>query len=360
MNVRKLIPKGSKIRVLVVDDSVVIRRLVVQALEETPDIEIAGTAANGKIALQRIPQVNPDAVTLDIEMPEMNGIETVREIKKSFPQVRVIMFSTLSQRGASATIEALSSGADDYVAKASNYGSLDKSMVSLRDELVPKIKQFFLFPAGAAALPVQYPAAPGPLAKKNGTPLRKAAVIGVSTGGPVALARIVPMFPENFPAPILVVQHMPPMFTRMLAERLQTQTKLHVSEAKEGDEVVAGRLLVAPGDYHMSVRRVGGSVRIHLDQGPQENSCRPAVDVLFRSAAEVYGGGTVAAVLTGMGQDGLRGTETLKARGAYIIAQDEASSVVWGMPGAVANAGLADTITGLDSVVGAMRNQFAV
>lgn len=168
------------------------------------------------------------------------------------------------------------------------------------------------------------------------------------------------MFPENFPAPILVVQHMPPMFTRMLAERLQTQTKLHVSEAKEGDEVVAGRLLVAPGDYHMSVRRVGGSVRIHLDQGPQENSCRPAVDVLFRSAAEVYGGGTVAAVLTGMGQDGLRGTETLKARGAYIIAQDEASSVVWGMPGAVANAGLADTITGLDSVVGAMRNQFAV
>lgn len=365
MNLRKTIPKGSKIRVLVVDDSVVIRRLVTQALEEVPDIEIAGSAANGKIALQRIPQVNPDAITLDIEMPEMNGIEAVREIKKAYPQVRVIMFSTLTQRGAASTIEALSHGADDYVTKASNYGSLDKSMTSLRDELVPKIKQFFILagaaPAVAAPRLASIPRPPvngiGPAA---GAYARKAVVIGVSTGGPVALSRIIPMFPNDFPAPILIVQHMPPMFTRMLAERLQTQTKLRVTEAVEGDAVTPGRILIAPGDFHMKLRRLGNDIRVHLDQGPQENSCRPAVDVLFRSAAEIYGKAAVGAVLTGMGQDGLRGVETLKAQGAYIIAQDEASSVVWGMPGAVANAGLADTVTELDSVVGVIRNQFMV
>lgn len=365
MNLRKTIPKGSKIRVLVVDDSVVIRRLVTQALEEVPDIEIAGSAANGKIALQRIPQVNPDAITLDIEMPEMNGIEAVREIKKAYPQVRVIMFSTLTQRGATSTIEALSHGADDYVTKASNYGSLDKSMTSLRDELVPKIKQFFILagaaPAVAAPRLASIPRLPVNGARPAaGAYARKAVVIGVSTGGPVALSRIIPMFPNDFPAPILIVQHMPPMFTRMLAERLQTQTKLRVTEAAEGDAVTPGRILIAPGDFHMKLRRLGNDIRVHLDQGPQENSCRPAVDVLFRSAAEIYGKAAVGAVLTGMGQDGLRGVETLKAQGAYIIAQDEASSVVWGMPGAVANAGLADTVTELDSVVGVIRNQFMV
>ncbi len=364
MNPRKTIPKGSKIRVLVVDDSVVIRRLVTQALEEVPDIEIAGSAANGKIALQRIPQVNPDAITLDIEMPEMNGIEAVREIKKAYPQVRVIMFSTLTQRGASSTIEALSHGADDYVTKASNYGSLDKSMTSLRDELVPKIKQFFVLAGAAPAVaPPRPPSVPRLVNGSRptvGAHARKAVVIGVSTGGPVALSRIVPMFPHDFPAPILIVQHMPPMFTRMLAERLQTQTKLRVTEAVEGDVVTPGRILIAPGDYHMKLRRLGTDIRVQLDQGPQENSCRPAVDVLFRSAAEIWGPAAVGAVLTGMGQDGLRGVETLKAQGAYIIAQDEVTSVVWGMPGAVANAGLADTVTGLDSVVGVIRNQFMV
>lgn len=365
MNLRKTIPKGSKIRVLVVDDSVVIRRLVTQALEEVPDIEIAGSAANGKIALQRIPQVNPDAITLDIEMPEMNGIEAVREIKKAYPHVRVIMFSTLTQRGATSTIEALSHGADDYVTKASNYGSLDKSMTSLRDELVPKIKQFFILAGAAPALAAPRLASiPRPTINgarpAAGAYARKALVIGVSTGGPVALSRIIPMFPNDFPAPILIVQHMPPMFTRMLAERLQTQTKLRVTEAAEGDAVTPGRILIAPGDFHMKLRRLGNDIRVHLDQGPQENSCRPAVDVLFRSAAEIYGKAAVGAVLTGMGQDGLRGVETLKAQGAYIIAQDEASSVVWGMPGAVANAGLADTVTELDSVVGVIRNQFMV
>lgn len=366
MNLRKTIPKGSKIRVLVVDDSVVIRRLVTQALEEVPDIEIAGSAANGKIALQRIPQVNPDAITLDIEMPEMNGIEAVREIKKAYPQIRVIMFSTLTQRGATSTIEALSQGADDYVTKASNYGSLDKSMMSLRDELVPKIKQFFLL-AGAPTPPPAAPKAAAALkpAVNGARPavasrVRKILVIGVSTGGPVALSRIIPMFPHDFPAPVLIVQHMPPMFTRMLAERLQAQTKLRVTEAVEGDLVTPGRILIAPGDHHMKLRRLGTEVRVHLDQGPQENSCRPAVDVLFRSAAELYGSAVVGAVLTGMGQDGLRGVEVLKAQGAYVVAQDEATSVVWGMPGAVVNAGLADSITSLDSVVGVIRNQFMV
>ncbi len=352
VSVRALQP-GERIRVLVVDDSVVIRRLVTHALEQDPWIEVVGVAGNGAIALQRIPQMNPDILTLDIEMPEMDGLETLRRIRKSHPQTRVIMFSTLTERGAAVTLEALTLGADDYVTKASNEGSLDRSMARLREELVPKIKQFFRLPQPRRAASAVTPVVPGAVPALRAASARtqpRVVAIGVSTGGPTALAAMLPGLPAAFPLPVLVVQHMPPLFTRLLADRLRAVCPLRVEEAKQGDAVEPGKVLIAPGDYHMKVAPEGTSVRVCLDQSAPLNSCRPAVDALFASVGEVYGGAAIAVILTGMGQDGLRGSEILKARGASILAQDEASSVVWGMPGAVAGAGLAERILPLDQV----------
>jgi two-component system chemotaxis response regulator CheB len=354
---RRLQP-GERIRVLVVDDSVVIRRLVAHALEEDPVIEVVGAASNGLIALQRIPQFNPDVLTLDIEMPEMDGLETLRRVRREYPHLRVIMFSTLTERGAAVTMEALTLGADDYVTKAPNDGSLDRSLARLRGELIPKIKQFFSLPV-QSGIPVplesaHIPAAPprsGTAGFQNIKLRPKVVVIGVSTGGPTALGAILPGLPSGFPLPILVVQHMPPLFTRLLAERLNSVCPLAVAEASNGDPVEPGRILIAPGDFHLKVTASRGGPRVSLDQSPQLNSCRPAVDALFASIGEVYGGAVIAVVLTGMGQDGLRGAEILSAQGASVLAQDEASSVVWGMPGAVVNAGLADLVLPLDRIV---------
>lgn len=353
--VKRDLGKGNRLRVLVVDDSVVIRRLVKHALEEDPQIEVVGAAANGSIALRMIAANKPDAVTLDIEMPEMNGLETLKEIRKLYPDLVVLMFSTLSQRGAAITLEALTLGANDYVAKAANIGSLDQSMASLRQELLPKLKQFFAF--GAAAQPAT-PSLHAPAMNARPLPAPRSAklqyravVVGVSTGGPNALAELIPMLPGNFRLPVLVVQHMPPLFTGILAERLQKLTSLRVMEASDGAVVESGRVYIAPGNFHMRVARRGANDVLMLDQGAPENSCRPAVDVLFRSAADLYGGAVIAVILTGMGQDGLRGITQLRSKGAYVIAQDEASSVVWGMPGAVVRAGLADSVLDLNSIV---------
>ena len=350
---RRAILPGNRIRVLIVDDSVVIRRLVTHALEEDAALEVVGFASDGVIALARIPQLNPDVITLDIEMPEMDGLQLLRHVRKEYPQVRVVMFSTLTERGAAATLEALALGADDYVAKAANAGSLDRSMAALRAELIPKIKQFFRLPGREEPCPrrpLTQPSIP------RIPPLRalrewKVLAVGVSTGGPMALSAMMPLLPADFPLPVVIVQHMPPLFTRLLAERLQTATSLRVEEASDGSPVLPGGVLIAPGDYHMQLRTHGGEIRVALDQSPPENSCRPAVDVLFRSVGQVYGGAAISVILTGMGQDGLRGTEVLKAQGAFVIAQDESSSVVWGMPGAVVAAGLADRVVPLQAVV---------
>lgn len=349
---KRILQPGERIRVLVVDDSVVIRRLVAHALEEEPSVQVVGAASNGAIALQRIPQLNPDVLTLDIEMPDMDGLETLRRVRREYPQLRVVMFSTLTERGATVTLEALTLGADDYVTKASNEGSLDRSMTRLREELIPKIKQFFYMPAqnGAAGDALSPFPLPPPVSKGAGLRPRVVA-IGVSTGGPTALGAILPQLPAGFPLPVLVVQHMPPLFTRLLAERLHSSCHVPVAEAQQGDPVEAGKILIAPGDFHLKVASGSGRVHAYLDQTPPQNSCRPAVDALFASVGDVYGGAAIAVILTGMGQDGLRGTEILKAQGASILAQDEPSSVVWGMPGAVVGAGLADRVLPLDQVV---------
>jgi two-component system chemotaxis response regulator CheB len=356
---QRVLQPGERIRVLVVDDSVVIRRLIASALEHDPLIELVGTASNGSIGMQRIEQLNPDVLTLDIEMPEMDGLEMLRRIRHDYPRLRVIMFSTLTERGAAKTLEALTLGADDYLAKVTNQGSIDCSITHLREEMVPKIRQFFRTPEQGQATTqteslhrsaVQPPRHEAPaFSKINVRP--KVVVIGVSTGGPTALGAILPQLPADFPLPILIVQHMPPLFTRLLAERLNATCKLPAEEAAQDKAVEPGKILIAPGDFHMKVVSNGTGIHVQLDQGPRQNSCRPAVDALFTSVGDVYGGATLAVILTGMGQDGLRGAGILKAMGAAVLAQDEASSVVWGMPGAVVDAGFADRVLPLDEIV---------
>jgi len=347
----------SKIRVLIVDDSVVVRRIVSDVLAADPALEVVGTAANGKIALAKIPQVNPDVITLDIEMPEMDGLETLIAIRKIYRRLPVIMFSTLTERGASATLDALARGASDYVTKPSNVGSVAAAQQALRDQLIPKIKalcikaeHFTTLPAPSTAVANLNRTAATPRPAFSKTPRIDVVAIGVSTGGPIALSEVLPAIPHDFPVPIVIVQHMPPMFTKLLADRLDAQCGIGVQEGAIGDQVLPGQAYVAPGDYHMVVKRDKINVVLSMNQAPPENSCRPAVDVLFRSVVEVYGSGTLGVILTGMGQDGLRGCEYIRDVGGQTLVQDEESSVVWGMPGFVARAGLADRVLPLNQV----------
>jgi two-component system, chemotaxis family, protein-glutamate methylesterase/glutaminase len=340
--------KGRRTRILVVDDSVVVRQLLARTLGEEPDFEIAGTAANGSIALARIPQVNPDVITLDVEMPELDGIETLKLIRKQYPEVRVIMFASQTERGARITLDALMAGADDYVTKPSS-ARLAEATSRLKEELVPKIRQFGISvepaPAGIARAPQTLGESARQLCSKPSL-----LVIGASTGGPAALGTVLGGLPANFPLPVLIVQHMPPLFTGLLAQRLNTSCALEVGEAVEGAPVEAGKAWVAPGDYHMRLQRKGVLFTVTLDQSTPQNSCRPAVDPLFESAAAAGVGQVIVVVLTGMGQDGFRGSELLKNAGAYVVCQDEATSVVWGMPGKVASAGLADAVLPVDRI----------
>ena len=346
-----------KIRVLIVDDAVVVRRLISDVLSEDPAFEICGVAANGKIALSKIPQVNPDIVILDIEMPEMNGLEALREIRKNYRNLPVIMFSTLTEQGAKTTVEALALGASDYVAKPANVGGVVKAKEVLRNELIPKVKSL------CAKAGLQITSSPGPAqpaaqsAARKVMPERRServdiVVVGVSTGGPNALDRLIPGVPASFPVPILIVQHMPPVFTKSLADRLNTHAKIRVFEAEEGMIPQPACAYLAPGDYHLVLVKEGGQLKIRLNRDPAENSCRPAADVLFRSAASVCRSNVLGVVMTGMGQDGLRGCQAIAEAGGQIIVQDEASSVVWGMPGFVARSGLADKILPLDQLGG--------
>jgi two-component system chemotaxis response regulator CheB len=341
-----------KFRILVVDDVALIRRLVSEELAKDPGLEVVGTAANGKIALARLPQVNPDLVILDIEMPEMDGLETLRELRKTYRRLPVIMFSSLTERGATATLDALALGATDYFTKPSG-GGVEASLEVIRTQLIPKIKAICAQQAQAAKhAPAQAPPCTPVAAARRPTGAVEVLAVGTSTGGPNALAELFPLLPADFPVPIVVVQHMPPMFTALLAERLSARSSLKVHEGASGTVLLPGHAYVAPGDHHMIVTRDGTQRRLLLHQDPPENSCRPAVDPLFRSVAQAYGAGALAVVLTGMGQDGLRGCQVLREAGAQILAQDEATSVVWGMPGAVARAGLADRVLPLSMIAG--------
>jgi len=341
------------IRVLVIDDSVVIRRVLCDVLGADPAIEVAGTAASGQIGLSKIAQLKPDLITLDVEMPGLSGLETVKEIRRLYPRLPVIMFSTLTERGASITLDALELGASDYLTKPSNTGSLDVTQAKIRQELIPKV--IALCPqarVGLAAVMLVPPSKPrGIVPAARGQCARvDILAIGSSTGGPNALAALFPSLPRDLPVPIVVVQHMPPLFTRLLSERLNKMSGLTIQEGVKGEKLETCHAWIAPGDFHMVLERREGSVRLALNQDPPENSCRPAVDVLFRSVARTYGANVLAVVLTGMGSDGVRGCELIREQGGQVLVQDEASSVVWGMPGQVAAAGYADGILPLDAM----------
>lgn len=342
-----------KIRVFVVDDSSVVRRIVTDELAAQPDLEVAGTAENGRVAVERIGQVAPDLIILDIEMPEMDGLTALTHLRHSHPRTPVIMFSALTELGAAATLDALSRGASDFFAKPQGTGSLEASRQIIRSELIPAIRALGRRPAAAVAAPrvrTTAPLAPLPAAGSGPAPSPAPAAridvvaIGTSTGGPNALAELFAVLPPRLPVPLLIVQHMPPMFTRMLAERLTKNSPIPTAEAQSGLELEPGRAWIAPGDYHLVVVRDGAVPRLHVQQDPPENACRPAVDPLLRSVAQVYGPHCLAVILTGMGQDGLRGCQAVRAAGGQVLAQDEATSVVWGMPGAVARAGIADRV----------------
>jgi two-component system chemotaxis response regulator CheB len=351
------------IQIMIVDDSLVVRKVLTDVLSSDPDLRIAGWASNGRLALGKLQTLRPDVILLDIEMPEMNGLEAIPGIRKMLPHTPIIMFSTLTERGAEATLDALTLGASDYVTKPSNQNMAATSEAIHRD-LVPKIKALCHFPArvpSAASAPTETPNHIVPAARAEicfraprvrSNPL-KIVTIGVSTGGPDALAKLLPAFPANFPLPVVIVQHMPPIFTELLARRLSSKCALPVREGKPGDVLRPGSIWIAPGDFHMIVvREEDGRLLLQTHQGPRENFCRPSVDVLFRSVAAAYGASALGVILTGMGQDGLKGCEALCAAGASVIVQDEATSIVWGMPGFVARAGLAEKVLPIDQVAG--------
>jgi two-component system chemotaxis response regulator CheB len=330
-------------RVLIVDDSVVVRRDLTAALSQRPGIEIAGAASSGRIALMKIPLLHPDVVALDVEM--IDALETLAAIRANWRRLKVIVLNVPTVSGASATADALARGASDFVMKPAAAVPSEKAMSGLAEELASKIASCCQIGPGQQLLQG---------AVRRGWSIGSAdrhridvVVIGTSTGGPSALTDLIPAFDADFPVPILIVQHLPPVFTKLLAERLSAQARIRVAEGGHHQALTPGCAWIAPGDFHMAVERDGGQVRIVTHRQPPENSCRPAADVLFRSVAKVYGPHALAVVMTGMGQDGFRGCEEIQAAGGQVLVQDEESSVVWGMPGFVARAGIADGIVPL-------------
>ncbi len=335
------------LKVLIVDDAVVFRRGLTDLLADVPYVEVVGVAANGKIALMKIPSLKPDALILDVEMPEMDGIATLKALRDQYPNIKVIMLSIHTTRGANKTLEALSLGAIDFVEKPSGSGDYQTRFKKIRDDLLPKLRLLTL------QRPISHPRRKS-ISFRPLKPVqhRDCDIIAIasSTGGPNALARILPEIVCNVNVGILIVQHMPPLFTKQLALSLDKKTEYTVHEAVIGDTVSPNSIFIAPGNYHMAVRNLGVEKKITLHQGPLENGCRPSANVLFRSVAEVYGRQALGIVLTGMGKDGLEGVQAMKERGATIIAQDKDSSVAWGMPRSVIEAELADFVLSLDEI----------
>ena len=336
-----------RIRALLVDDSAVMRSLLRMVLDAKSSIEIAGAAASGPEGLAEFERLRPDLVVLDIEMPGMNGLDVLSGIRQRDRRVPVIMCSTLTERGARVTLDALTRGATDYVTKPGAQKSFREGVETLGRELLPKITA--LFPAQSVVATAPRPVAA--TARMAAGPPR-VVVIGVSTGGPAALEVLLPKFPASFPLPILIVQHMPQLFTALLAERLNGLCRMRVREAAAGVRPEPGVVEIARGDWHLEL---GRDFRLGLNQNEPENFCRPAADALFRSAALATAGRLLGVVLTGMGSDGLAGSRAIREAGGAVIVQDPATSVIWGMPGAVANAGLAQKILPLDAIVGEIQ-----
>lgn len=348
------------ITVVVTDDSAFMRRAIQKMLEKEPDIRVVGTSASGEEGIAMVERLRPDVVTMDVEMPGMGGLEAARTIvERRGPPI--IMVSALTREGAETTLRALEIGAVDFIPKPDS-ALID--IVNVQRELVEKVKHFGSRGAYLRAMQARAAASrapePQPVAPPS-TPVprpeaarRKAAVtcvaIGTSTGGPVALSRILPKLPANFPVPIVIVQHMPPGFTRPLAERLDAASKIDVVEGSDGMPVSAGTAIIAPAGKQLRLRRTMGTTTVTLGDDGSRSLHVPSVDVMAASVGETYGAGAVGVILTGMGHDGVQGLRVIKERGGYIIGQDEQSSVVYGMPRAAAVAGLVDRVVSLDAV----------
>lgn len=355
-------------RILVADDTALFRRVLSEALAGVPGVEIAGTANNGRVALSRISALKPDLVTLDIEMPEMNGIEVLEALRASGPMPGIVMVSALTSRGGQMTVRALELGAFDFITKPDR-GTAEQNIAAVRDALLPIIRAFQRSQevrgllGRSASKPVAAPlAAPAPVIVQPSRPARPLraggspiVLIGVSTGGPAALAKLLPALPRDLGVPVLIVQHMPPHFTAPLAESLSKKCPLPVKEATDGEAALPGRIYLAPGGKQMKILPgANGEITIRISDDPPEHNCRPAVDYLFRSAALHFPGRAIAAILTGMGNDGTDGVRLLKRSGCFSIAQDEASCVVFGMPKEAIAAGVIDLVAPLDHIGGAI------
>ena len=366
---------GKKLRVLVVDDTIVYRTAVSKVLSEIPGVEVVGVAHNGKIAMSKIATLKPDLLTLDIEMPVMNGIEVLGELQKNYPNTGAVMVSTLTTDGGEMTMKALELGAFDFILKPQSKNQAE-SKKQLKDALVPIVREFKLSKNASSLLSKKgrFEKSSRPVQRKPLRPLAKAGTsvstagkasrpaarrgkseiitIGISTGGPNALTQMLPKLPGDIGVPIVVVQHMPPVFTKSLAASLNSKCALTVKEAVDREPLENNTVYIAPGGKQMKlVASADGTNRqIKITQDPPENSCRPSADYLFRSVGDYYVGRTTAVIMTGMGSDGTMGLQTLHQKGATIIAQDEASCVVFGMPKAPIETGIADVIAPLNKI----------
>ncbi len=350
---------SKKVRVLVVDDSAIVRGLLSKTLQQDDCIEVAGSAMHGEAALSWMSKNQVDVVVLDVEMPVMDGLETLKNIQRDYPAVKVIMASGLTSSGAKITMQALSLGAAECIAKPTAK-SASEAMATVAKELIPLVKGLAGIPRDSKKIgnnppPARRPLVTNPFGKARKTPEPvvppKLLVIGSSTGGPNALNKVLCDLGPDFSIPILIVQHMPPMFTEILAKHLQQDTGRTTKEAKHGEFVQAGTTYVAPGGYHMIVRELGDEqMQLELNEEPEEHYCRPSVNPMFRSASKVAGKRILAVMLTGMGSDGLEGTREIVEAGGYVLAQDEQSSVVWGMPGAIAAEDLPHEILPLNQI----------
>jgi two-component system chemotaxis response regulator CheB len=355
------------LRVLVADDSALFRRAIADALGEIADVEVVGSAPNGKIAVQKVKELQPDLLTLDIEMPEMDGLAVLDALKQAGSTTSVMVISAVTLRGGRLTMQALEKGAFDFITKPQGRSAAE-SKAMIVGELAPRLRALAhrrhirsilrpgssgsSSPAPPRSSPLPDPARP---VRENQTrllgKLPELVLIGVSTGGPAALARLLPNIPKDLGVPIVVVQHMPPIFTQSLAESLASKCSLRVREAADGDRVEPGLVFIAPGGRQLRLVAGGdGQARAQITDDPPENNCRPAVDYLFRSAANNFPGRAMAVILTGMGSDGTLGLRLLRRHGCFTIAQDEATSIVYGMPKAAVEAGVVDVVLPLDAI----------
>ncbi len=354
--------EAGKIRVLVVDDSALMRRVICNLLEEDPDLRVVGTAVDGIEAIERVLELKPDVVTLDLEMPRLDGLQTLGYLMSEHP-TPCVMLSAFTPSGAEATLKALEYGAADFIQKPS--GSISLNLERVKEELIAKIKvakgidlKRLTFRDGEAKpkpLDIGKAAYDAELAA-NTTPSRveRLVLIGCSTGGPRALGELIPALSKNLKAAVLVVQHMSAGFTKSLAARLDRDSAISVKEAEEGEILRNGVVYLAPGDWHMEIEKKGFEAKVRLNQKPPQLGVRPSVDVLFASVAAAYGDKVLALVLTGMGRDGTRGLKVLKEKGAKTLVQDESSCVVFGMPRSAIQAGLADQVLPLSGLASAV------